>query len=72
MTTYIGIHDVLKIELSAIHLTNSSSRTLRIVTHDFKGNEQKTEITFYGATKALDALPRAIDFHKFSDEPEVA
>lgn len=70
MITYISIHDVTKIELCAAHLSNSSSRTLRIVTHDFKGNEHKTEITVYGETKALDALPRAINYHKFSDEPE--
>ena len=71
MITYIGIHDVIKIELCAAHPSNSNSRTLRIVTHDFKGNEHKTEITVYGKTDAFDALPRAIDFHKFSDETEV-
>ncbi len=72
MTTYIGIHDVIKIEVCAAHQTNSNSRTLRITTHDFKGNEFKTEITVYGVTKALDSLPRSIDFCKFSDEPERA
>lgn len=72
MTMSIGIHDVIKIELSMANPANSNSRTIRITTHDFKGNEFRTEITVYGATKALDALPRSIDFHKFGDESEAA
>ena len=72
MTMSIGIHDVLKIELCSANPSNSNSRTLRIVTHDFKGNEHKTEITVYGSTKALDALPRARDFHAFSEETDAA
>lgn len=54
----IYMHHVAKIEISKRFQTNSNSRTLRIT--DVSG--AKLEISLYGNTDALDALPLADDF----------
>lgn len=55
-------HNVTKVELSRTYVENSGSRTIRITANDLTGNEMVQEITLYGDTEALDALPRSSDF----------
>lgn len=62
MITQISFHHVDKIELSTVFASNGNCRTVRIMTHNHLGQEYETELTFYGNTAALDALPKADDF----------
>lgn len=57
---HLMIHRVERIELSSVYPENGNSKTLRIV---HKGGE--LELTVYGDTDALDALPRSEDFREF-------
>ena len=58
----MNIHNVTKIELVTTFVENAGSRTLRITAEDYDGNPVKFEVTVYGETGALDALPRSDDF----------
>ncbi|PWL17424.1 hypothetical protein DKP76_11640 [Falsochrobactrum shanghaiense] len=54
----MSFHRVAKVELVTSYVDNGNSRTIRITNN--KGEE--TEITLYGNTDALDALPKSDDF----------
>ncbi|HET7413415.1 MAG TPA: hypothetical protein VFJ18_12225 [Pararhizobium sp.] len=58
----IALHGVTKIELCTRYRDNSNSRTIRITAADYLGHEFETELTVYGNTDALDALPKSDDF----------
>lgn len=68
----IGIHNVTRIELARSYPANSNSRMIRIVSVDWNGHETKTEITVYGDTDALDALPKAKDYRVIDKTQEAA
>lgn len=70
MTTYLGIHDVDLIELVSSNPINGNSKTFRIISRDYSGNAYSTEITVYGFTKALDALPKAHDYRECVTDTE--
>ena len=72
MATTIGIHGVTRIELSAAYPANGNSRTLRIVSTAWEGHEVAFELTVYGNTYALDAIPRAKDFRLTRENPDDA
>jgi len=55
----MSIHRVTKVELCKSYASNGNSRTIRITD---EGGEQ--EITLYGNTDALDALPKSDDFRR--------
>lgn len=54
----LSIHNVERIELARTYPSNGNSRTLRIVHRD--GHE--FEITVYGKTDTLDALPKSAGY----------
>ena len=58
----ISIHRVVRIELSRTFLDNDNQRTVRIVYTKYDGTEFSSEITVFGETESLDALPKADDF----------
>lgn len=64
--TSMNVHHVSRVELCSAYPGNGNARTIRIVHGD-----QCTEITVFGDTDALDALPKAHDFivHKRLAEP---
>ena len=63
----IFIHGVKRIELATAFPSNGSCRTVRIVGEDCHGNAYTNEITVYGQTEDLDALPRAKDFRLYDE-----
>jgi len=63
--TDIRIHGVTKIEIVNAFRDNDNSRTVRITSCDHRG-EHVTDITLYGETDALDALPKASVFREFT------
>lgn len=69
--TGFHVHDVIAVELAGTYLSNGNSRTIRITTRDFQAHEATLEITLFGATEAVDALPRAADFYEHR-EPAAA
>ena len=60
----ISIHEVKAIELVSAFPTNNNSRTIRITAYQY-GAEVAFELTVYGATDALDLLPRAVGFQTY-------
>jgi hypothetical protein len=60
----LSIHFVAKVELCFAYPGNGNSRTIRIT--DRNGEQ---EITLYGNTDALDALPRSEDFRSVGECP---
>lgn len=58
----ISVHRVTKIELVSKNDRNSNCRTIRIVADD-----GEHELTLFGATHAVDGLPRAEDFTDFTN-----
>lgn len=63
----LGLHGVTEIALSVRYASNDGARTLVILDED--GGQ--FEITFYGNTEALEALPKAIGFRD-ADFPKSA
>lgn len=53
----MSIFSVTKVELCRTYLGNGGSRTIRIT-----GRDGEQEITLYGNTEVLDALPKSDDF----------
>ena len=58
----INIHYVTKIELLRVFPGNGNCRSIRITTQNHRDEEAYHEITVYGETDVLDALPKADDF----------
>jgi len=65
----LSIHDVTAIEIVSAFPSNSNSRCIRITSKDFTGVESTVELTVYGDTDVLDALPKAADFRRHGSVP---
>lgn len=60
MYQHLSIHRVTSVELDSTYPENSGSRTIKIVAQG--GIE--FELTLYGATDALELLPKSDNFHR--------
>ncbi len=65
MAASFTIHDVVSIELVMSNINNSNSRTVRVETKD----GQWFDLSFFGQTDALEALPKSETFRRFDRKP---
>lgn len=62
----LTIMRVTKIEVTSSYPANDSQKTVRFTSTDWQGNESHIDLTVYGNTEALGALPLAEGFHVYT------